>query len=283
MNSLSKMMADLVPKCSALVQDSRKVEPGVAFFAVRGSNSDGHAHVPSALAAGAAFCVVERAYRLPEGASPDLEKKLVRVDDTREAFGWACSEFYGHPSKSLLMVGVTGTSGKTTTTYLIESILREAGHRVGVIGTVSFRVGDRVLPSTHTTPGSDELQKLLSEMKREGCTAVVMEVSSHALKQHRTRGIAFDAMVFTNLSPEHLDYHPDMEDYFESKRLLFTVYAEDSKADVDMNIVKTSDGRYVEIQGTAAMTITPTSKATRYGQMAPMTSSGLAPPMRQAM
>ncbi|NDD92319.1 UDP-N-acetylmuramoyl-L-alanyl-D-glutamate--2,6-diaminopimelate ligase, partial [bacterium] len=152
------------------------------------------------------------------------------VSDTREAFGWACSLFYQNPSHSMLMVGVTGTSGKTTTTYMIESILRRAGHRVGVVGTVSFRIGEEVLPSTHTTPATDDLQRLLSKMKEKGCSAVVMEVSSHALKQNRPRGIAFDAMVFTNLSREHLDYHSDMEDYFESKKRLFTDYVEDSVA-----------------------------------------------------
>jgi UDP-N-acetylmuramoyl-L-alanyl-D-glutamate--2,6-diaminopimelate ligase len=122
------------------------------------------------------------------------------------------------------MVGITGTSGKTTTTYMVESILQAAGHRVGVIGTVNFRVDGKVLPSTHTTPGSEELQALLRQMKNAGCTVVVMEVSSHALKQHRTAGIAFDAVAFGNLTPEHLDFHADMEDYFQSKRLLFTKY-----------------------------------------------------------
>lgn len=122
------------------------------------------------------------------------------------------------------MVGVTGTSGKTTTTYLIESVLKAAGHAVGVIGTVNFRFGEKVYPSTHTTPGAVELQKLLSEMRRDGCTAVVMEVSSHALKQDRSAFIAFDGVVFTNLTPEHLDFHPDMEDYYASKKILFTEY-----------------------------------------------------------
>ena len=126
----------------------------------------------------------------------------------------------------MLMVGVTGTSGKTTLTYLMESILAAAGHRVGVLGTVNFRFGGKVLPSTHTTPGPVEVQGLLAEMRKAGCDAAVMEVSSHALKQHRAGFVAFDGAGFTNLTPEHLDFHPDMEDYFASKRLLFTRLAD---------------------------------------------------------
>jgi UDP-N-acetylmuramoyl-L-alanyl-D-glutamate--2,6-diaminopimelate ligase len=229
MKPIFEAMAELARSATSVVQDSREVRQGSVFFAIKGSASDGHDHVPSVLSAGAASCVVASDFRLPESSDEKWERRLIRVQDTREAFGWACSAFYGDPSRSMLMVGVTGTSGKTTTTYIIESILRSAGHQVGVIGTVNFRIGDRILPSTHTTPGSDELQKLLREMKHEGCTAVVMEVSSHALKQHRTKGIAFDAMVFTNLSPEHLDYHLNMQDYFESKKLLFTAYAEDAR------------------------------------------------------
>jgi UDP-N-acetylmuramoyl-L-alanyl-D-glutamate--2,6-diaminopimelate ligase len=134
------------------------------------------------------------------------------------------ANFYGHPSHAMTMIGVTGTSGKTTTTYLCEAMLKASGHRVGVLGTVNVRFGDRVYPATHTTPGAVELQGFLARMQADGCTAVVMEVSSHALKQHRSATIAFDAMVFTNLSPEHLDFHPDMEDYYLSKAMLFQEY-----------------------------------------------------------
>ncbi len=141
--------------------------------------------------------------------------------DSRWALARMASHFYGNPSCGMLVVGVTGTSGKTTTTYLIESILKAAGHHVGVIGTVNMRHGEKIIPSQLTTPGSVELQRVLAQMKTEGCTAVVMEVSSHALKQHRTACIAFDGVVFTNLSPEHLDFHADMEDYFQAKALLF--------------------------------------------------------------
>ncbi len=200
-----------------LTSDSRNARPDSVFFAIRGTAHDGHSHVDGLLRSGILACVVERGF---EGSDP----RLIRVQDTREALGWAMSRLNGDPSRSMKMVGITGTSGKTTTSYLVESILQAAGHRVGVIGTVNFRIGSEIIPSTHTTPGSPELQALLARMKSSGCTAVVMEVSSHALKQHRTSGIAFDGVVFNNLSPEHLDFHPDMEDYFQSKKLLFTLY-----------------------------------------------------------
>lgn len=200
----------------AVTSDSRAVGPGTLFVAVKGGASDGHDFIEAARKSGAIAVVGERA---PADSI---------VADSREELARLASAFHGHPSRSMLVVGVTGTSGKTTTTYLIESILKAAGHRVGVIGTVNFRFGEKVLLSTHTTPGAVELQQLLAEMKAMGATAVVMEVSSHALKQRRVAAVAFDGMVFTNLSPEHLDFHPDMADYFESKALLFTEYAEAS-------------------------------------------------------
>ena len=213
---------------SQVCADSRQVGAGSLFFAIRGGRVDGHEFIEEILGQGVLACVVDRSYR-PSGAqAAGSAARLIRVDDTREALGLAMAALHGNPSHRMKMVGVTGTSGKTTTTYLIERILQEAGHRVGVIGTINFRVGDEVLPSTHTTPGSPELQQLLADMVAKGCTAVVMEVSSHALKQHRTAGIAFDAVVFNNLSPEHLDFHPDMEDYYQSKRLLFTQYPRQS-------------------------------------------------------
>ena len=122
--------------------------------------------------------------------------------------------------------GVTGTSGKTTTTFLMESVLKAKGHKVGLIGTVMNKIGDQIQHSTHTTPGAVELQKLFREMQQAGCDSVVMEVSSHALKQHRTWGVCFDGAIFSNLTPEHLDYHPDMDDYFASKAMLFKEYAD---------------------------------------------------------
>lgn len=200
-----------------LTSDSRQVGPGSLFFAVHGGAHDGHQFIDAAHQAGAAAIIGEAPY---SGSAP-----YVQVADSRFAMGQVAAELHGNPSKSFLLVGITGTSGKTTTSYLVESILQAAGHRVGVIGTVNFRYDGKVFESTHTTPGAIELQELLARMKKEGCTAVVMEVSSHALKQHRVAHCAFDGMIFTNLSPEHLDYHPDMEDYFRSKSILFHEFA----------------------------------------------------------
>ncbi len=197
-------------KPTRITSDSREVIPGCAFFAVSGLTQDGHQFISTAKAQGAILTVGEK-----------LPADFV-VPDSRLALAQAAAEFHQNPTHGMLVFGVTGTSGKTTTTYLIESILKAAGHKVGVIGTVNFRFDGKILPSTHTTPGPVELQALLAQMKASGCTAVVMEVSSHALKQHRVACIAFDSVVFTNLSPEHLDFHTDMEDYYQSKLLLFT-------------------------------------------------------------
>lgn len=208
-------LTDLNAEVQYLTSDSRAVRAGTVFVAHKGVSQDGHQFIDQACAQGAIAIVGEAP------APAKLPVPYVRVADGRVAMAKMAGNFYDNPSHSLLMIGVTGTSGKTTTTYLLESIFQAAGHRVGVIGTVNFRFGTQIFESTHTTPGSVELQRLLSEMKKAGCTTVVMEVSSHALKQHRTGSIAFDGMIFTNLSPEHLDYHPDMEDYFRSKALLF--------------------------------------------------------------
>ena len=202
--------------------DSRQVKPGMVFVATRGETQDGHRFIAQAQQSGAALIVGE------EPAPTSAQIPYVRVENGRIALARLAAAFYQNPSHKMLMVGVTGTSGKTTTTYLIESILKAAGHEVGLIGTVNFRYKGKVLDSTHTTPGAAELQTLLAEMRDEGCTAVIMEVSSHALKQHRTAYLAFDAMVFTNLTREHLDFHPDMEDYFNSKAMLFKEYASEA-------------------------------------------------------
>ncbi len=202
----------------SLTSDSRKVEAGTLFFAIRGTGGDGHAFVAQALEKGAVAAVVEAGFTPP----PEVDsRRLIQVLDVRLALAWAAAEAWGHPSRQLKMFGVTGTSGKTTTAFLLESILKEAFGQVGLIGTVVFRMAGQEIPSTHTTPGPLELQELLAKMLDHGCRAVVMEVSSHALDQHRAAFVAWDGVVFTNLSPEHLDYHPDMEHYFQSKARLF--------------------------------------------------------------
>ena len=201
----------------SITSDSRNVKPGTVFVAVCGEGRDGHEFVAEAASRGAVLVVAEKPVKT---AVP-----VVIVPDSREVLARLAANFYDNPSRFLTMIGITGTSGKTTVTYIVESILREAGFSPGVIGTVNFRYGGRIFPSTHTTPGPVELQGLLAAMHAAGCDAVVMEVSSHALKQKRADNIAFDSVVFTNLSPEHLDYHPDMEDYYAAKRRLFVDFA----------------------------------------------------------
>ena len=211
---------------TGVTADSRAVKHGMIFVATRGAmkgSADGHSFIEQALKSGAVAIVGESPVQASYG------KSYVQVPDSRLALSQLAAEFHGKPSSKMLMIGVTGTSGKTTTTYLIESILKAAGHCVGLIGTVEFRYADKVLDSTHTTPGAVELHALLAEMKRAGCSAVVMEVSSHALKQHRVAHIEFDGMVFTNLTREHLDFHPDMEDYYLSKKMLFSELAQRSR------------------------------------------------------
>lgn len=200
-----------------VVSSSQEVNAGAIFVAVPGTKSDGHQYLADALKSGAAFIIGEWTQE-KTGIQPE---QYLQVPDSRLALGLLASQIEGNPSREMLVIGVTGTSGKTTTSFLIESILKAAGKTVGLIGTVSFRINGEEVPSTHTTPGPVELHRLIRLMRTKGCNALVMEVSSHALKQHRTAGVAFDAAVFTNLSAEHLDYHPSMEDYFSSKKMLF--------------------------------------------------------------
>lgn len=196
-----------------LCYDSRAVREGDLFFCVPGARTDGHAHAATAAAAGAAAAVVER--RL------DLALPQVVVPSVRAAMGPISSAFHAHPSRAMTVVGITGTNGKTTTTYLVESILARAGRSTAIIGTTGIRVGGTPRPFARTTPEAPDLQAILREVADAGSEAVAMEVSSHGLDQHRVDGTRFACAVFTNLSQDHLDYHPDMESYFRAKARLF--------------------------------------------------------------
>ncbi|MGH9021546.1 MAG: UDP-N-acetylmuramoyl-L-alanyl-D-glutamate--2,6-diaminopimelate ligase [Acidimicrobiia bacterium] len=199
---------------TSITHDSRQRAAGSLFACLRGTSHDGHDHAGEAIAGGAVALLVERFCPFPV---PQLQ-----VADTRAALGSVSSACYGHPSRSLDILGVTGTNGKTTVTYLLEKILAAAGGRPGVIGTVESRLGGRVVPALHTTPEAPDLQALLARMRDEGMTGVAMEVSSHALAQHRVDGTRFAAVCFTNLSLDHLDYHGTLDAYFEVKASLFT-------------------------------------------------------------
>jgi UDP-N-acetylmuramoyl-L-alanyl-D-glutamate--2,6-diaminopimelate ligase len=198
---------------SALAYSSRSVRPGTLFFCVPGFKADGHDFAADAVERGAVALVVER----PLG----LGVPQVQVPDARAAMAEVAQRFYGDPTRQLQVVGVTGTNGKTTTTFLIRSILEAAGMQTGLLGTVTSIVGGRREEVVRTTPEAVELQGTFRRMLDEGDKAAVMEVSSHALYLHRVDGIHFAARVFTNLTQDHLDFHPTMEDYFAAKRMLF--------------------------------------------------------------
>ena len=199
---------------SSLGYRSDEVAPGALFFCIPGLQHDGHDFAAEAVISGAAALVVERP--LP------LEVPQVVVPSVRQAMGPISAAFYGHPAERLTMVGVTGTNGKTTTTFLLESVFRAAGLTPGVIGTTGVRIGGDHVPFPRTTPESPDLQGLLARMVAAGVDAAAMEVSSHGLHQHRVDGIRYRVAIFTNLTQDHLDYHASMEEYFEAKARLFT-------------------------------------------------------------
>ena len=198
-----------------LAYNASAVNPGDCFVAMRGVKADGHDFAAEAIRRGAAAVVSERPLSLPAGAAG------VVVPASRLALARMSAAFFGDPSRHMALVGVTGTNGKTTTTYLLEAILRAAGMNPGVVGTVEYRYCGVTEQAPHTTPESIDLQRLLARMREKGADSCAMEVSSHALAQERVSGCHFDAAIFTNLTPEHLDYHSDMESYFEAKALLF--------------------------------------------------------------
>jgi UDP-N-acetylmuramoyl-L-alanyl-D-glutamate--2,6-diaminopimelate ligase len=205
--------------------DSRRVRRGDLFACIPGQRADGHAFIEQAVAAGATAVLVER-----EGPFPAAGRAaVVRVASTRVALGPVAARVYGDPSRALTLIGVTGTNGKTTTTYLVEGILAAAGRRAGVVGTIHYRCGDVIFEGERTTPEGSDLQALLARMRGLGAQAVTMEVSSHALVLGRVEGCAFDVGVFTNLTQDHLDFHGTMEAYFEAKALLFRKLGEGGK------------------------------------------------------
>ncbi len=205
---------DLTLNIEGISCDSRTVEPNCLFVAIKGERNDGHLFIKEALNRGASALLVERRI---EG----VNVPYVLVEDTKAALGQVASNFYGHPSKEMRLIGITGTNGKTTTTYLLESIIKKAGFEVGVIGTINYRWNGIEKEALNTTPSALYLQQLLDEMRKAGVKYVVMEVSSHALVQKRVKGCHFDVGLFTNISPEHLDYHKTMEEYLRAKALLF--------------------------------------------------------------
>ena len=218
----------------SIAYDSRRVQRNGLFVALRGEKNDGHEFIGQAIENGASVIVAEREEKNPRAT-------CLLVENTRPALADLAATFYGLPARRLKLAAVTGTNGKTTTTFLIKHICEKAGLRCGLIGTVRYEIGERVLPAARTTPESLDLQELLAQIANAGCRAAAMEVSSHALTQERVRGLEWDVAVFTNLTQDHLDYHGTMENYFESKAKLFVQLAQQQKKRKPVAVVNMDD------------------------------------------
>ncbi|MBI4003408.1 MAG: UDP-N-acetylmuramoyl-L-alanyl-D-glutamate--2,6-diaminopimelate ligase [Candidatus Omnitrophica bacterium] len=234
---------------SGIACHSKQVRPGDLFVAIQGSTQDGHLFIEEAMSRRACAVVAQH---LPSSGHPC---PCVVVPDTRQALATIAARFYGHPSSKLRLVGVTGTNGKTTTTYLLQAILEASGVRAGLLGTIMYHIGGRAIPSTNTTPGPLELQRYFAQMVGEGLAWCAMEVSSHALAQGRVAGLEFEAGIFTNLGSDHLDYHKTRDAYAAAKRRLFDVVRPDGCA-----VINADD----EYGRTLAETI-PTRTVVTYG------------------
>lgn len=206
---------------SDITCDSRQVVQGALFIAVDGHTADGHDYIAQAFDKGAAAVLAQK---IPQGLTREQALHIVLSKDTRKDTAIAAANFFGHPSKYLVLVGITGTNGKTSITWLLEQIYQTCGITCGVIGTINIRYPGTTIDNPVTTPDAVCLQKTMHNMKLAGVTHVIMEVSSHSLDQHRVDGCDFNAAVFTNLTQDHLDYHEGFEDYFACKRTLFTRY-----------------------------------------------------------
>ena len=221
---------------SSIAVDSRRVEPGALFVCLRGTRNDGHDYAAQAVAAGAAALLTQHDVRV------DAPVAVVRSDDPLASLSPIAATFYGRPSELLTVVGVTGTNGKTSTTHFLESIAHAAGVPYGLVGTLGARLHGRfeeVLE--HTTPFAHDTQRLLARFRDEGARGAILEVSSHALALHRVDDVAFDVAVFTNLTQDHLDFHPTFEDYRSAKRVLFRLAARSRKKGVGVGVVNADD------------------------------------------
>ncbi len=223
-------------EAKGVTHDSRHAGPGWIFVGLRGLKTDGAAFAPEAIAAGAAAIVADHGPGAPgQGGIEGADIPWIVVEDARQALALLSAEFYGHPSRRMQVVGITGTNGKTTTSYMLNAVFEEAGIRCGLMGTVTYRIGTREVEATRTTPEAPDVQGMLRQMVDEGCGACVMEVSSHALALRRVDGTQFAAGVFTNLTRDHLDFHSDMENYFAAKRRLFEMLPAGAPAVVNLD------------------------------------------------
>jgi len=230
-----------------LTFDSRQVKPGTAFFAIRGGQADGHTFIPKAVAAGADVIICEE---LPTEINPTVT--FVQVKGSAAAMGHLAAAFYDHPARKLKLVGVTGTNGKTTCVTLLHKLFRELGYHVGLLSTVQNQIDETIIPATHTTPDAITLNALLAQMVQAGCLYCFMEVSSHALVQHRVTGLSYAGAVFTNITHDHLDYHKTFDEYIRAKKSFF-----DNLGKPAFALTNTDDKRgNVILQNTVAKTYT---------------------------
>lgn len=244
--SLTSTYGDMNVDVKGVCGDSRKVQPGTLFVAVKGTLSDGHDYITKASDLGAVAIVCEK---MPEAVNEKIV--YVTVKNSAQALGIIASNFFGNPSEKMKLTGVTGTNGKTTTATLLYQLFTKLGYVAGLISTVENRIGDKVIPSTHTTPDPIQLNDLLRKMSEAGCAYVFMEVSSHAVDQERIAGLKFTGAIFTNITHDHLDYHKTFENYIKAKKKYFDDLSADAFA-----IVNADDKR--------GMVMLQNTKATRY-------------------
>ncbi len=269
--TLPVSVADADRKITGVAYSSKQVKSGSAFFAIRGETTDGNNFVFDAVERGAAAIISE--LPRPDGTSPSAEWQAIfaraagasdskiipanvawiQVPQGRKALSVASANFFRHPAAALKLIGITGTSGKTTTSFLVDSILRAAGINAGLFGTVVYRTPRVEVKATNTTPESYEMQRFFAELRDAGATAGVMEVSSHALSMDRLWGCHFDVAVFTNLTSDHLDYHKNIEDYFAAKRQLFEGTGAGKPK---VGVINSDDARGKQLVGLAERTIT---------------------------
>jgi UDP-N-acetylmuramoyl-L-alanyl-D-glutamate--2,6-diaminopimelate ligase len=235
------LSADNAGEVSTLCYAADKCEHGSMFVAVRGLAHDGHDFIVDAVNRGARYIVHEKDIQIPSGVI------AIKVNNSRRALGVLAKNYFGNPSARLCLVGVTGTNGKTTTTYILESILAQAGFKCGVLGTVNYRYNNKTYPAPNTTPESYEMQKILRTMADEGVTHVIAEVSSHAIDLKRVDDCDFDLGVFTNLTHEHLDYHLTMENYFQAKKRFFAEVLSQSKKVHPQKMIINGDDQWGKI------------------------------------
>ncbi len=249
----------LVSDIGSIHYRAQEVQPGGMFVAIVGQTADGHDFMPQALKRGAAAIIAQKEPPQPflnevSSVPPKSRPIVIRVADTRAALADLAARFFGRPSQDMTLVGITGTNGKTTVAYLIESILLQAGFKVGVIGTINYRYMNKTFANPMTTPESLDLQRILSEMRSDGVTHVVAEASSHAIDLGRIKNCWFDVAAFTNLSQDHLDFHGDMQSYWSSKKRLFTEYlASGPKRENASAVINCDDARGKELADSLPM------------------------------